>query len=169
MKRIFPVITILISLSLLGLIFFQVLWIKGSLDTEEQKFMDHVYSAMGTAAEDLIKEKGNLMPMIKQKPFIFPSERLQAELYRPTITQLYSLDQIKYIIQKSFEKQNLKKVPFEFAVTTTSFMGNEMQSENYYNLYSDSANNRILGIVLRNPYHVTERPDTSWASLSTSQ
>ena len=151
MKRIFPVITILISLSLFGLIFFQVLWIKGSLDTEEQKFMDHVYSAMGTAAEDLIKEKGNLMPMIKQKPFIFHSERLQGELYRPTITQRYSMDEIKYIIQKAFEKQNLKKVSFEFAVTTNSFMGNEMQSENYYALYSDSSNNRILAIPLEAP------------------
>ncbi len=151
MKRIFPVITILISLSLFGLIFFQVLWIKGALDTEEQKFMDHVYSAMGTAAEDLIKEKGNLMPLIKQKPFIFPSERLQGELYRPTITQRYSMDEIKYIIQKAFEKQNLKKVPFEFAVTTNSFMGNEMQSENYYALYSDSSNNRILAIPLEAP------------------
>jgi hypothetical protein len=42
MKRIFPVITILILLSLLGIIFFQFLWIKGSLESEEQKFYEHV-------------------------------------------------------------------------------------------------------------------------------
>src|SRR5436190_15033874 len=108
MKRIFPVITILILLSLLGLIFFQILWIKGSLETEEQKFKEHIIIATGQAAEDLMQEKGNLMPIIKQKSFIFPSERLQGELYRPTITQRYSMDEIKNIIQKAFEKQNLK-------------------------------------------------------------
>jgi two-component system phosphate regulon sensor histidine kinase PhoR len=151
MKRIFPIITILILLSLLGLIFFQILWIKGSLETEEQKFMEHVYFATNQAAEDLIQEKGNLMPLIKQKSFIFPSERMQGELYRPTITQQYTVDEIKGIIQKAFEKQNLKKVPFEFAISTTSILGNEMQSENYYKLYSDSANNRAVAIPLEAP------------------
>jgi two-component system, OmpR family, phosphate regulon sensor histidine kinase PhoR len=151
MKRIFPIITILILLSLLGLIFFQILWIKGSLETEEQKFREHIIIATGQAAEDLMQEKGNLMPMIKQKSFIFPSERLQGELYRPTITQRYSMDEIKNIIQKAFEKQNLKKVPFEFAVGTTSIIGNEMQSENYYKLYSDSVNNSPVAIPLEAP------------------
>jgi len=151
MKRIFPIITVLILLSLLGLIFFQILWIKGSLETEEQKFRDHIIIATGQAAEDLMQEKGNLMPMMKQKSFLFPSEKLQRELYRPTITQRYSTDEIKDIIQKAFNKQNLKKVPFEFAVGTTSIIGNEIQSENYYKLFSDSANNKPVAIPLESP------------------
>jgi two-component system phosphate regulon sensor histidine kinase PhoR len=58
MKRIFPIITVLILLSLLGIIFFQILWIKGSLETEEQKFNDHVSIATTQAAEDLMEQKG---------------------------------------------------------------------------------------------------------------
>jgi two-component system phosphate regulon sensor histidine kinase PhoR len=61
------------------------------------------------------------------------------------------MEEIKNIIQKAFEKQNLKKVPFEFAVSTTSIIGNEMQSENYYKLYSDSVNNRGVAIPLEAP------------------
>ncbi|MBC7509735.1 MAG: HAMP domain-containing histidine kinase [Ferruginibacter sp.] len=151
MKKIFPVITVLILLSLLGLIFFQILWIKGSLETEEQKFRDHINMVTAQAAEDLMQEKGNIMPLIKKKTGIFPSERLQIELFRPTIIQRYSIDEIRNIIQRAFDKHNIKNVPFEFAIGTTSIIGNEIQSDNYYNLYIDSANNKPVMIPLEAP------------------
>jgi two-component system, OmpR family, phosphate regulon sensor histidine kinase PhoR len=151
MKRIFPVIAILILLSLLGLIFFQVLWIKGSMETEEQKFRDHIIMVTAQAAEDLMQEKGNMMPLIKNKSGIFPGERLQLELFRPTIIQRYSIDEIRNIIQRAFDKHNIKNVPFEFAIGTTSIIGNEIQTENFYKLYSDSANNKPVAIPLEAP------------------
>ena len=46
MKRIFPVITILITISLLGLIFFQILWLISVKDFKEAQLK-----------ENLIKEK----------------------------------------------------------------------------------------------------------------
>src|SRR5690348_2305541 len=120
MKRIFPIITILILLSLLGIIFFQVLWIKGSLESEEQKFTDHVTMATFQASADLVQEKGNLIPLGKRNDVLFPSEKLKLELFKPTITQKYSREEIRDIIRKAFEKHNLQKVPFEFAITSTS-------------------------------------------------
>lgn len=151
MKKIFPVITVLILLSLLGIIFFQILWIKGSLKSEEQKFKEHVTMATYQASVDLMLEKGNLMPMAKKGGFIFPSERLQRELYKPTITQRYSKDEINDIIRKAFNKQNLQKIPFEFAISSTSLIGDEIQSENFYKLYSDSANNNPIVLPLESP------------------
>ena len=112
MKRIFPIITILILLSLLGIIFFQILWIKGSLETEEQKFNDHVSVATTQAAEDLMEEKGNLVPLMKKNNGFFPSEKLQLEIFKPTIVKRYSKDEIKGIIRAAFDKKGLKKVPF---------------------------------------------------------
>jgi hypothetical protein len=107
MKKNFPVITVLILLSLLGIIFFQILWIKGSLKSEAQKFKEHVTMATYQASVDLMVEKGNLMPLTKKGGFIFPSERLQREIYKPSITQRYSRDEIRDIIHKAFTKQNL--------------------------------------------------------------
>src|SRR3954462_8491456 len=143
MKRIFPIITILILLSLLGIIFFQILWIKGSLESEEQKFYEHVSLATSQAATDLMEQKGNLMPMTRKNEPLFPSEKIQLEIFKPTITQQYSSEEIRAIIRKAFDKQNLKGVPFEFAVSTTSLIGDVIQSENFYMLYPDSANNRM--------------------------
>lgn len=151
MKRIFPVITILILLSLLGIIFFQILWIKGSLESEEQKFYEHVTRATYQASEDLIKEKGNLIPMMRKSDAIFPTDKLQLEIFRPTITQKYTKDEIKDIIRKAFDKHDLKKIPFEFAVSPNSLIGDEIQSDNFYALYKDTINNRALVIPLESP------------------
>lgn len=151
MKRIFPIITVLVLLSLLGIIFFQYLWIKGSLESEEQKFYEHVSMATNQAANDLMEEKGNLMPMLKKNQLLFPSEKLQLEIFKPTITQKYSIDEIRVIIKKAFDKQSLHKIPFEFAIFPLSLMGEEIQSENFYKLYADSANNRMHVIELESP------------------
>jgi len=151
MKRIFPVITVLILLSLLGIIFFQVLWIKGSLESEEQKFYEHVVMATNQAANDLMEEKGNLMPMGRKNEALFPSEKMQLEIFKPTITQKYSSEDIHNIIRKAFDKQGLHKVPFEFAITPLSLIGEEVQSENFYKLYVDSANNKMQVIQLESP------------------
>jgi two-component system phosphate regulon sensor histidine kinase PhoR len=151
MKRIFPIITILILLSLLGIIFFQILWIKGSLESEEQKFYEHVSLATSQAAMDLMEEKGNLMPMRRKNEALFPSEKLQLEIFKPTIAQKYSSEDIRAIIRKAFDKQNLHNIPFEFAVSPTSLIGEEIQSENFYKLYADSGNNRMHVIQLESP------------------
>ena len=102
MKKIFPVITILILFSLLGLIFFQFLWIKGALESQEQKFNDNLVQATYEVSEDLVREKGNLMPLTKKNKSIFPSERLQMEFFAPTIAQKFTKDEIKLALENNF-------------------------------------------------------------------
>src|SRR5437867_3744892 len=117
MKRIFPIITVLILLSLLGIIFFQILWIKGSLESEEQKFNEHINMASYLASEDLMQEKGNLMPLGKKNDVIFPGDKFQMDFFKPTVAQRYSREEIGQIIRKAFDKHNLQKIPFEFAIS----------------------------------------------------
>ncbi|HTB52882.1 MAG TPA: HAMP domain-containing sensor histidine kinase [Ferruginibacter sp.] len=142
MKKIFPIITVLILLSLLGIIFFQILWIKGSLISQEQKFNEHVNMATYSASQDLMQENNDLMPMNKNDNITFPGNKLQMEFFRQSVAQKYNVDQVRKIINKAFDKHNLKDIPFEFAITSTSIIGDEMESENFYNLYTDSVNNQ---------------------------
>jgi two-component system phosphate regulon sensor histidine kinase PhoR len=151
MKKIFPVITILILLSLLGLIFFQFLWIKGALESQEQKFNEHLVLATYQVSQDLVQEKGNLMPLIKKNPSVFPSERLQMEFFAPTIAQKFSKDEIRQIIRKAFDKQNLQKVPFEFSISSTSLIGEELVSDQFYKMQGDTVNNIRQAIFLESP------------------
>ena len=101
LKKIFPIITVLILLSLLGIIFFQILWIKGAFQSEKEKFREHIILATTNAAQDLVADKGNLMPMIKKSEPVFSGEKIQLEFLRPSIIQKYSKDEIREIIRKA--------------------------------------------------------------------
>ncbi len=151
MKKIFPVISILILLSLLGLIFFQVLWLKSSLESQEQKFHEHLTTATYLVSLELVEKKGNLMPFMKKSRPVFPSERLQMEFFAPTIAQKYTRDEIRQIIRKVFDKQNLQNVPFEFSISSTSIVSEELVSENFYKMQNDTLNNIQKVIALEPP------------------
>ena len=103
------------------------------------------------ASVDLMMEKGNLMPLSKKSRSIFPSERMQMEFFKPTITQRYSKEEINDIVRKAFDKQNLKNIPFEFAISSTSIIGDEIQSENFFKLSADTLNNNPIVVPLESP------------------
>ncbi len=151
MKKIFPIISVLILLSLLGIIFFQILWIKGSLESEEQKFNEHISMATFQASVDLMQEKGNLMPLNKKSEGAFPGDKFQLKFFRPTVAQRYAIDEIKEIIRKAFDNQNLKKIPFEFAITSNMLIGDDLTSENFYKACKDSVHNKQHVIQLESP------------------
>ncbi len=148
MKKIFPIITVLIFLSLLGIIFFQVLWIRQALEAKEQQFVDHLTLITAEAGNDLIEEKGKLSPFEnkKQSEALFP-----LNIFPPTIAHRFSKDEIRERIKNAFTKYDMKKIPFEFAVTTTSMLGDEIRSDNYYKLYLDSTNNKTFVYPLESP------------------
>ena len=167
MKKIFPVITVLILLSLMGIIFFQILWIKGALVSEEQKFREHVYNATYQASVDLMVEKESFIPFRKRDISPFPSDRFKHD-YKPSIIQRYSKDEISAIIRKAFNNMVLKKIPFEFAVVNNNpLIGDEVQSESFYKLWSDSAHNNPFVIPLESPGSTLESSRSNY-SLSIS-
>ena len=151
MKKIFPVITVLISLSLFGIIFFQIRWIKGSLALEEQKFNEHLTLATYQVSQDLMEEKGNMVSVPRKNQLLFPSDKLPSEFFSPSISQQYSVDEIKQIIRRAFDKQNLQKVPFEFSVHTNSLIGEDLMSENFFKLQADTLDNVRQAIQLESP------------------
>ena len=140
MKKIFPVITILISLSLLGLIFFQFLWLKSVKEIKEQQLADNLTKSVGESALKLM-EDNNLFPRQKKNNLVFPSDKLQLEFVKPSVIQRFSKDEIKEIVKNSFDRNSLKNIPFEFAITENSLMGDQMVTENFFKYYLDSANN----------------------------
>jgi two-component system phosphate regulon sensor histidine kinase PhoR len=72
MKRIFPVITVLIALSLLGLIFFQFLWLKSAKEIKEQQLGENIAKAANAAGIKLM-EDNSFLPRPKKNNLLFPS------------------------------------------------------------------------------------------------
>ncbi len=153
MKKIFPIITILIFLSLVGLIFFQFLWIKQSLKDKEYQLEQHLIIITAAAGNDLIEQKGNLSPFNTKKS----NDALSPlNVFPLTITHKLSRDEIRATIKNAFNKHDdLKNILFEFAVTPTSMIGEQVQSERFSQVYQeaikDTNNNKILVYSLESP------------------
>ena len=139
MKRIFPLITLLILLSLLGLIFFQFLWLKSAKEIKEQQLTENINRATHDAADRLMQDMR--FPIVNLNSKTLSPERLQRELFKPSVIQRYSKDEISFIIREALNRNNLRDVPFEFAITQNSLTGDEIQSDNFYKYYIDTVNN----------------------------
>ena len=114
MKKIFSIISVLIFLSLIGLIFFEYLWIKQALKDKEHQLEEHLIIVTAAAGNNLIDQKGNLYPFENKKNNDAFSP---LNISPPTITHKFSRDEIRSTIQNAFDKHDLKNLPFEFAIT----------------------------------------------------
>ncbi len=148
MKKIFWIISVLIFLSLVGLIFFQFLWVKQMHRDKEHQFKEHLIMVTATAANDLVEQKGNLSPFDNRKNNDAFSP---LNLFPLTIANKFSRDEIKAKIRNAFaQHENLKDLPFEFAITT-SMISVQVQSNNFSQIYQDTVNNLSFVYPLISP------------------
>jgi two-component system phosphate regulon sensor histidine kinase PhoR len=140
MKKIFPIITILTLLSLLGLIFFQIKWIQSAKDIKEQQLSENISRATAEAAEKLMVER-NIMPYQKKNELLFPSTKGRMEFLKNSVIQRFSKEEISDIIKASLGKYLMRDVPFEYAIAQNNILGEEIQTENFYNYAIDTVNN----------------------------
>jgi two-component system phosphate regulon sensor histidine kinase PhoR len=140
MKKIFPLITILILLSLFGLIFFQYLWIKSAVATKDEQVKENIIRAVNYAATLLTQEKSSLMPAPRKSDLLFPGDRLQMQYFKPSVIKRFSKDEITDIIRIGFDKNNLKDYPFEFNVMVNMLNGDQVYSDQFFKYFADTVN-----------------------------
>ncbi len=140
MKKTFPIITILITVSLLGLIFFQLLWLNGMKEYRTQKLKDDLIKATGAAGRRLMEEKTSLLYQNKRDILVAP-DRIQFDFRKHSVIQRFSKDEINDILKSELVNTGLKKIDFEFAVTHGTIDGEQITTEKFFQYYSDTANN----------------------------
>ena len=156
MKRILPVIIVLITASLIGIIFIQVSWIRNMLVVKEEQLSEHVIKAMNKVGEELMEQKFALPNIKKQgfRPgFMMPSDQLMNELMKPsTIAKNFTAFEIEEKLRKAFIENNIKDTKFEFAVTSSlTFFSYELKSKNFLNEIEDTLQNRRFVYLLQVP------------------
>ncbi len=135
MKKIFPVIVVLITLSLLGIIALQVSWFKNLLAVQEDKLVFKVERAAEMVATDLSKYASSAL---MSTPF---KENDPYEEKKPvTLSQLYTVPEVREKIAKAFEQHGLKHVDFEFALVANEMA--ELQSGGFFDESQDEENNK---------------------------
>ena len=151
MKRTFTIITLLITVSLIGIIFIQISWLKNMILLKEEQIKGKVERAVMIVGEELAQYKGNyLSNKIGSSNTIFQDE-FTMEFLRPiTIGRRFTATELNDKIKKAFNSLELDKVEFEFMLATissrTGAIGNiELRSKNFLAEYDDSLNNFSRG------------------------
>lgn len=150
LRKIFPVIIVLISLSLVGTIYVQYNWLLTMEAEKQHEFKSKLVRSMGEVANSLMEQKSTLptLKTFRNKPGLtWPSEQFRLELMKPpTIAQKFTEFEVQEKLQKAFDSQEgLKGIKFEFAITANvNLMHYELKSANFLNLWQDTVNNLQL-------------------------
>ncbi len=142
MKRTFPVIIILISLSLFGLILLQVSWFHNLLETTRNQY-DNNYSQVGANVADELygSESKQMLRLPRRGGLTFSANPHFHVLKPPMVEEKFTAAEVEEKIRNNFDKYNLKKLRFEFAVTNPSDEY-EMGSKEFYKEFWDTLNNK---------------------------
>ena len=159
MKRIFTIITILITLSLVGIIFFQISWLKNMILLQEEQIKERVDEATAIVGDDLRQYKGGYFPgpTTKSPTENIFSDDFSLEFLRPaTIGKRFTTAELNEKIKIAFKKVGLEKMRFEFVLANleprTNLMGTiERQSDNFAGEYNDTLDNYSKGYFLITP------------------
>ncbi|MET0242481.1 MAG: HAMP domain-containing sensor histidine kinase [Flavitalea sp.] len=124
MKKIFPVIIVLITLSLIGTIYVQYSWLRTMLVDKQEEFRRNIYQSIDEVAKDLMEQR-NAIPTLKNfrsRPgFRWPSAEFNSELMRPpTISQKFTWYVVEEKLRKALSNHGLKNLKFEFAVVSSN-------------------------------------------------
>jgi len=158
-KRIFTIITILITLSLVGIIFFQISWLKNMILLQEEQIKERVDEATAIVGDDLRQYKGGYFPgpTTKSPTENIFSDDFSLEFLRPaTIGKRFTTAELNEKIKIAFKKVGLEKMRFEFVLANleprTNLMGTiERQSDNFAGEYNDTLDNYSKGYFLITP------------------
>jgi two-component system phosphate regulon sensor histidine kinase PhoR len=111
MKKVFPLIIVLITLSVLGIIFIQMSWIRDAIKLRQGQHQQDISYALSQ-----IKETMHRQYLLRTNNFGYMDEETRQFYLRKFTVQALTDDEIKQIIDKSLKKYNIRE-PFEFAIT----------------------------------------------------
>jgi two-component system phosphate regulon sensor histidine kinase PhoR len=147
-KKAIPLITILISLSLVGIIVIQVSLFQNMLSKKKEQVMERQDEEIYKVVKDLVEDKSqhlfvpppSLMSDWKRDPF--------SPLFRPGVAHRYTMPDIQRKLRNAFIKAGQPSTKFEFAIAyASSTNGYEMASpgfdERFEQAMTDTLHNRI--------------------------
>lgn len=146
MRRLFLLIIILITLSLIGIIVLQVSWFNNMVELKREQLLDHVDKAMFDVSKQ-IAYKGNVSTTESKDEFdilLHGSMSMLGLLKPPSIAQRFSHFELNEKIHKALINQGLQNLKYEFAITTRANLETiEMQSRNFLKASQDTIHNKI--------------------------
>src|SRR5438034_1420440 len=103
MKRIFTIITVLIFLSLLGIIYIQLSWLRNMVLLREEQIKHNVQDATKIVGDELALHKGNSATSSEKLFPGLPIDEFTLDILKPvTLGQRFSVSELKEKLRKAF-------------------------------------------------------------------
>ncbi len=152
MKRIFPIIIVLVTVSVLGVVYFQISLLKNMLLLRQDQVEQKIFDVTKIVAEDLAQLKGTL-PVQPARKFPDLNDPFSIDMYRTySIGARLTTQELGEKINAAFLSQKVENIPYEFGLVT--FRNNdiahfERQSARFEEWFQDTMNYRrwIHGLV----------------------
>jgi len=140
MKKTFPVIFVLIALSILGILFIQISWLQGLMFLQKNQLSDKLNQSGVLVSNDVSKKvNSGLSFRLPKKGLGLNDDYHLHNFEETTISDIYNYEEMQKKIQLALEKYGLKDLAFEFAIADKK--GNiEMKSKKFEDVFSDEVN-----------------------------
>ncbi|MGN7820208.1 HAMP domain-containing histidine kinase [Chitinophaga varians] len=172
LKKIFPVIVVLITLSLLGIIYIQVSWIKNAIAIKKEQLVERSINMITDVQRDMLSTRqtyimfrlNNKKDPAVTKGFSLDMDRPVA--YVPAMSDIYNPQQLRELIQSKMRKNHLDSTRFEFAILAPiEGIGSQLKlhSANFERAYRENEKDSVSE---RKRYQVTYMPLEDMLNLS---
>jgi two-component system phosphate regulon sensor histidine kinase PhoR len=140
MKKTFPVIFVLIALSILGILFIQISWLQGLMFLQKNQLSDKLNQSGVLVSNDVSKKMNSgLSFRLPKKGLGLNDDYHLHNFEETTISDIYNYDEMQKKIKLALDKYGLNDLPFEFAIADKK--GNiEMKSKKFEDVFSDEIN-----------------------------
>jgi two-component system, OmpR family, phosphate regulon sensor histidine kinase PhoR len=151
-KRIFPIIIVLIGLSLIGIIYIQFAWLNSMLLLKQDQLKERLQKVTEMMGSKLSEYKG-AHPSNKNSPIF--NDDISNDFFKPYLVgNRLTTQEINEMIRIAFFTNDVKEVPYEFALIVLNsgemaYM--ERQSQNFLEWYNDTTNHRSFNTLLVSP------------------
>lgn len=131
MRRVFNIITLLITLSVFGILFIQMQWIKSAMEVRQDTYEKDRRAALEEAKQSLYELYLKRLALDEGITF-FDEESKLRYIAQNFTAYSFTRDDVNTIIKKVFRKRNIKE-PFEFAILNNK-RSPVQSSEGYANM-----------------------------------
>ncbi len=140
MKKTFPVIFVLIALSILGILFIQISWLQGLMFLQKNQLSDKLNQSGVLVSNDVSKKVNSGLSFRLPKNGLGLNDDYHLHNFEEnTISDIYNYKEMQNKIKLALEKYGLNDLPFEFAIADKK--GNiEMKSKKFEDVFSDEVN-----------------------------
>lgn len=156
LKKIFPVIVVLITLSLLGIIYIQVSWIRSAVLIKQDQLTQQAVTMIQDVYNDMMyRRQAAVMFKLDAKEPPATTKGFSLDNYRPAVSDFFNVQEVRRCIQSNMRKNHLDSTNFEFAifgmVSGSDFASTKMQSAGFVEMFQKSQEDSLKR---RNDYKV---------------